>query len=359
MDSFYITLNSEPTSEFPKNTGNHFQKRIANNIQIDDGLWTAGMSSLFLPDAHQPSNPLDGIPDDAILITFQWHELTSTYEMQSRSFSFLKSHIGNSTKKVDIMQAVATAFEYSKMEKMKNKASTFKFPPRSAYNTDLTFRWEQNGDLILDNNSTSLGQMSPRISMNLLFAIQMGFILRSNDALSEIAHMNPKLGPNLKQTILKQDNGSDRYALDLENEWTIKRWGSRSRDSYWEIAPNKALYLSVASSWTFSFHDEIHPSQLIQIRSNLIQSTYFNDTMLNLLTQVLYKRENKGILHIEPTTIRYIPLRQPRVDIIEINLSDISGKAIALTTGTTSITLHFQRQNELLHHSTQFSTSRI
>ena len=178
--------------------------------------------------------------------------------------------------------------------------------------------------------------------MNLQFAMQMGFLESVRDGSQELRN----LGPNLKQTVLKQSNGSDRTALDLEKVWLDNRWGSRSRDSYWEIAPNNLVYFSAAASWTFLLHNEVmfHGSQIIQIRSNLIQSSHFNDTMLDLMTHVVYKRENKGVVHIEPTTICYIPLRQPRVDIIEITLTDISGKATVLKGGSTFITLHFKRQ---------------
>lgn len=78
---------------------------------------------------------------------------------------------------------------------------------------------------------------------------------------------------------------------------------------------------------------------MIQIRSNLIQSSIFNDTLLNLLAEVIYKRENNGIVHVEPITIRYIPVRQPIIDIIEIDLYNLLGQRIQ----PTSITLNFKR----------------
>lgn len=65
--------------------------------------------------------------------------------------------------------------------------------------------------------------------------------------------------------------------------------------------------------------------------------------MLNLLAEVIYKRENNGMVHIEPNTIRYIQVRQPIIDIIEIDLYNLFGQRIELKGGPTSITLNFKR----------------
>ena len=153
------------------------------------------------------------------------------------------------------------------------------------------------------------------------------------------------LGPNLIETVFKKADGTDRFAWDIHSEWMDKGWGSRPRDSYWAIAHNNKLYLTIAASWTFVAHTDPsqHGSQLIQIRSNLIQSSIFNDTLLNLLAEVIYKRENNGIVHVEPITIRYIPVRQPIIDIIEIDLYNLLGQRIQLKGGPTSITLNFKR----------------
>lgn len=345
MDSFYITLDSEPTNEFPNNTGNHFQKRIANNIQLDNHTWIVGMFSLFLPDVTIPCVPLNGIPNDTIVMRFHWTETensTGRPLVRARLFDLLKSHIQYGNTMTDVMHAIVNAYEYKKIQLMKDKSSTFVMSNTQHSNLDYTsliFQKLENGDITLDNSISYLGQFSPRMVMNQQFALQMGFLKSVRDGSQEIID----LGPNLKQIVLKHSNGSDRTALDLERVWLDNRWGSRSRDSYWEIAPNNLVYFSAAANWTFLLHNETmyHGVQLIRVRSNLIQSSHFNDTMLDLLTQVAYKRENKGMVHIEPTTIHYVPLRQPRVDIIEITLTDTSGKAIVLKGGHTIITLHF------------------
>lgn len=105
------------------------------------------------------------------------------------------------------------------------------------------------------------------------------------------------------------------------------------------------MYLSIAANWTFTIHTDPsqHGCQYIQIRSNLIQSSIFNDTLLNVLAEVIYKSEHSGTYQIEPNTIRYVPIRQPVIESIEIELYNLLGEKFQLAGGQTSITLHFKR----------------
>ena len=342
MDSFFITLDSTPTNEFPNNTSNHFRKRIDNNnIQLDRA-WTVGLSSLFLPDTVQPFYPLNGFPSDAELVAFHWIEKDASKSapvILDRDFTFLKSHLESSRTDSEIMYAAVNAYEYNKNKLKEGSRSIFRVSNRD---TSLMFKKLENGDVIWDNSDTYLGRFSPRLVMDQQFALQMGYLKSVSDGPT----VTIELGPNLKQTVLKDSNGRDRDSADLDRLWVENNWGTHDKDDYWLIAPNKKVYFSAAASWTFLLHNEIafHGSQILQVRSNLIQSSHFNDSTMDLLTQVSYKRSNKGILHIEPTTIRYVPLRQPRVDIIEITLEDTSGKKIPLNGGPTNITLHFLRQ---------------
>lgn len=349
MDSFYVTLTSEPSNEFPHNTTTHFQKRIANTIDLRDGPWMTGMTSLFLPDTTHLEQNLDGFPADAPLMHFEWNEVNFkpgqvVGDTFHREFDFTKSLTGQAKTTTELMHAIVTAYNHSRIQQKKDMNSKYSWS-NSQYpmltHLAFTFKWLKNGNLLMDNTYTNLGTNSPHVYIDKSFAIKMGWMTENIDGDQHEYHIRP----NLILTRLKNADGNDRYAWDLHSEWIDKGWGSRQRDRYWGIAHNKKMYLSIAANWTFVVHTDPsqHDSQFVQIRSNLIQSSIFNDMMLNVLAEVIYKRENNGMLHIEPKTIRYVPVRQPLVEVIEIALYNLLGERLQLLGGRSSITLHFKR----------------
>lgn len=349
MDSFYVTLTSEPSNEFPHNTTTHFQKRIANTISLKDGPWLAGMTNLFLPDASHLEQSLDGIPDDTPLMHFEWNEVNFkpgqvVGDDFHRTFDFTKSLMGRARTTSEMLHAIISAYDHSKLQQKKDNNSKFTWS-NSQYPllTRLSFKfdWLKNGNLFLDNEYTNLGTNSPHIYISKIFAIKMGWLTEMIDGDQHVYD----LGPNLELTRLKNADGNERYAWDLHSEWIGKGWGSRRRDSYWGIAHNNKMYLSIAASWTFLIHTDPsqHGCQYVQIRSNLTQSSIFNDTLLNVLAEAIYKSEHSGTFQVEPNIVRYVPIRQPLVESIEIALYNLFGERLQLRGERSSITLHFKR----------------
>lgn len=348
-DSFYVTVTSQPDNEFPKNTITHFQKRIANTIELKDGPWMVGMSFLFLPDASHLEQSLDGIPSNTPLIHFVWNEFNTppgqaVGQEFTRTFDFTKSLLSRAKTTSEMLHAIITGYTHSLLSQKKDINSIFsrsnsQYP--SLTRTSFKFDWLNNGNLFLDNSHTNLGSFSPHLYMSKIFAIKMGWLVEKIDGDQHIY----SLGPNLTPTYLKNADGNDRYAWDLHSEWIDKGWGSRPRDSYWGIAHNNKMYLSIAVSWTFTIHTDPsqHGSQYVQIRSNLIQSSIFNDTLINVLAEVIHKRQQSGTYQFKPNIIRYIPVRQPVIESIEIKLYNFLGEELQLRGGQTSITLHFKR----------------
>ena len=348
-DSFYVTLTSEPDNEFPNNTTTHFQKRMANSIDLKDGPWMVGMSSLFLPDASHLEQSLDGIPSNTPLIHFVWNEFNTppgqaVGQEFTRTFDFTKSLLSRAKTTSEMLHAIITGYTHSLLSQKKDNNSIFsrsnsQYP--SLTRTSFKFDWLKNGNLFLDNTHTNLGSFSPHIYISKIFAIKMGWLTERIDG-DQHEYL---IGPNLTPTYLKNADGNDRYAWDLHSEWIDKGWGSRRRDSYWGVAHNNKMYLSIAASWTFTIHTDPtqHGSQYVQIRSNLIQSSIFNNTLLNILAEAVYKSQQSGTYRIEPHIIRYMPVRQPVIEHIDIELYNFLGEKLQLLGGQSSITLHFKR----------------
>ena len=87
-----------------------------------------------------------------------------------------------------------------------------------------------------------------------------------------------------------------------------------------------------------------HDVQLLHVLSHVVGSSIVNDTITGLLAEVVYKREDKGLIHIEPNIVRYMDVRSPFIEIIAISLLDSTGNPISITGGKSSITLHFKRE---------------
>ena len=51
--SFYVTLTSSKSNEFPNNSPSHFQWRLPQAIMLT-GKWKVGLASLSLPGAPNP-----------------------------------------------------------------------------------------------------------------------------------------------------------------------------------------------------------------------------------------------------------------------------------------------------------------
>lgn len=348
-DSFYVTLTSEPDNEFPNNTTTHFQKRLSNTIDLKDGPWMVGMSNIFLPDASHLEQSLNGIPDDHPLIHFEWNEVNFppgqvVGDNFHRTFNFTKSLMGQAKSTSEMLHAIITGYTHSLLNQRKDNNSKFSWP-NSQYPslTRLSFKfdWLKNGNLFLDNTHTNLGTNSPHLYVDKTFAIKMGWLTEQIDG----DQHDYFIGPNLIPTYLKNADGNDRYAWDLHSEWIDKGWGSRRRDSYWGVAHNNKMYLSIAANWTFTIHTDPtqHGCQYVQIRSNLIQSSIFNNTLLNVLAEIIYKSEHSGTFQVQPINVRYAPIRQPLVESIEIALYNLLGDKFQLIGERSTITLHFKR----------------
>ena len=211
---------------------------------------------------------------------------------------------------------------------------------------DLTFKWKTDGDLLLDNSVTYLGSLGPYAIFDVFFALKMGWLVRKENEY--------ELGPNLKFAILKHTDGTDRQSTDLDAIWIGAGLGKRFLTSYWGIFKSTQLYLSIAASWTFLLHSNDNPHQsssMVQVYSDIVKSNIVNDKLLGLLAETSYKKEDNGIVHIQPTNIRYIGILNNTIDYIAIYFQGQSGQPIHLTGGKSTITLHFTREARKLQES--------
>ena len=342
--SFYVTLDSLPTAEFPHNTNSVFQKRLPILLDMTRPGWRVAMSSLFLPDAgNQIMMESHGIRGDVDVVEIQLDSIDSDGDIGTQTIDITQKSIidkvGIDATPRQIMRMIVGTYEYERLDRSRGLTYVHTVPSHPNLNRlDLQFKWKVNGDLLLDNSKTYLGSLGPNISFHVFIALKMKWLVKKGNGY--------ELGPNLSYEILKHSDGTNRLATDLDAIWVGELQGRRPLTSYWGILKDKYLYISVAANWTFRVHSntEQHDVQLLRIHSNIVESSIVNDTVSDLLAEVVYKRQDKGLIHIEPNIVRYTDVRLPYIDIVEISLLDSTGQPIRITGGKTSITLHFKRR---------------
>ena len=102
--SFYVTLTSSKTSEFPNNSPNHFKFRLPQALWLTR-KWKVGLASLYLPGVLNP------IPH---VVTSHPISTTPTHVATPKQFSYKKlSNLYKGTSTDIMFQQYAKAFKSS------------------------------------------------------------------------------------------------------------------------------------------------------------------------------------------------------------------------------------------------------
>ena len=213
-NSFYITLTSSKTQEFPENSPSHFQYRLPQTLWLP-GKWKLGVASVFLPGTPNP------IPH---VVTFHTipsltvhHETEQQFAKPFASRSLLHLYKGTNT---DIMfQQYAKAFKSSQSQEFLSKLKQTDLPEATTGFDFLSkvFRWmaedlnkklptgyqfEDNHDrwridvsaqdnyttwLLRHYNIDSTNRKSvPYLAINFIIAKQMGWVIETASNVFEV-----------------------------------------------------------------------------------------------------------------------------------------------------------------------------
>ena len=88
--------------------------------------------------------------------------------------------------------------------------------------------------------------------------------------------------------------------------------------------------------------------RVLRILSNICDSSVIGDDRKNVLGEakvdaVIAECQQ----YYEPALLRYVPLRDRELDVIEITLDDLNGNIVDLGIGITSVVLHFKRRGDI------------
>ena len=88
--------------------------------------------------------------------------------------------------------------------------------------------------------------------------------------------------------------------------------------------------------------------RVVRILTNICDSSVVGDDRTNVLGEAkVDAMMAEGQQYYEPTHLRYVPLRERELDVIEIILDDLNGSIVNLGLGITSVVLHFKRRGAI------------
>ena len=107
----------------------------------------------------------------------------------------------------------------------------------------------------------------------------------------------------------------------------------------WEI-------IGLESGW---FEQAFSPKyRVVRILSNICDSSVVGDDRVNVLGEAKVDAVMaEGQQYYEPTHLRYVPLRDRELDVIEITLDNLNGNIVDLGIGITSVVLHFKQRGDI------------
>lgn len=340
-ESFYVTLDSNKTKEFPNDTSSSFKKRLPVLLDLTKPGWKVGLHSILLPTELNQSITLSAISGSTILVTLRWlHQELDDYTRKEEILDIPKSTLLPTTKSMSPMELMQLIIEQYQNKKFNDAIPDDHFVTYGTHDVvnlnrmEIVFKWLPNGNLLIDNSETRLltYNVTPTLKFHVLLAVNMGWLVYEKGKY--------KLGPNLRYStqVYNYDYYVIRPPLDMNEILRVTGQGGTTTE-YWVIVKNY-LFLSVAVNWTVMLQDK---TELVRVYSNVTESSIINDGIASLLAEVNYKREETGLIRpLQHHHIRYNHLRQALFEFISIVLLNVHGEPVHITGSPTSITLHFK-----------------
>ena len=324
MNEFFMTLPSYKRTEFPKNQPHSFKVRLPDHLpfEYDSDEWSVGLSSISLPDAKVDLKPLvgahKGVGDDTLLMaTWKYVQKGSTRQNKAGTGTVRVKDIADQPNIVDGVTLIMTLFNLLDQKRVQS------LPQNTEQNeTDYPdYTWKTNaGEQELTLLSSGEMDVRAKLFIHVTLATKMGWIVHDGSTYS--------LGPNLLM------------------EW---KTGGRPQSGVAFTVADDMLELSNGCEWRVgninnAFRSVIgNPNRIFHVYSNIGKSTIVGDQITDLLREIRYVREGKGINYFEPLHIHYHEVRNKNVEIIEIQISETDGTLVDFGHGETTVTLRFKK----------------
>ena len=345
---FYVTLPSHSNrGEFPNNQANWFKIRLPQPLQLGGDQWYVGLSSISLPDT--------GV--DIFQLVPRGHAVfgNSGYRKTSSATKFENFNMKMEDLKDDpsIVNGVTFMKAYLRWldQKMTQSFETFygSVTDDGGKHTCALFKW--NGEnLQIDNKNVARKKLTgagstlmPHFAVNGVLAEKMGWFKETKNGV----FVKWELGTNLKMSYI---DGK----VPSKNEIDFK--DASGNPLYWKVTKDSNditwIWLNMKVNWEFinlnvAFRSIVkEPTRSLHVYSNVGGSSIVGNRITDLLREIKFKREGRGVFYFEPLHIQYLPVRYEVIEFIEVQVAETSGAGgdlVKFVEGNTILTLHFKK----------------
>ena len=375
-----LTLISDPTDEFPKNTNNSFKVRLPEPLSLQGEGWYASLMSLTVPDEGQSNAVIASDPHTKVIrykhpiSTRKW---TDTGDPSTSGYESIYTSL--STKMIELeeimntTQIVSTGSQFWKrvMHTLHNKIMTEVM--KDQWNASVA---EADRKPIVFVNKHGMPQLSWKGESLVIEAIAKKNLMNNRQVSMVEFYINVDIA--LKFGLLRRKTGKTGYATsdfvlgpNLQYSLPTKTYdettqpvGSRYRTYYnWEgdvyegvnfigsafsimTADNvKWLRLFPAFEWQLNNLDASFEKivgtrkRTVMVYSDLVESTVVGSGKYPLLREVQLLRTGDGESTAEPLHHQWIKLRGQQMDIVEVEIASTAGPLTILPPGKTIVTI--------------------
>ena len=375
-----LTLISDPTDEFPKNTNNSFKVRLPEPLSLQGEGWYASLMSLTVPDEGQSNAVIASDPHTKVIrykhpiSTRKW---TDTGDPSTSGYESINTAL--STKMIELeeimnaTQIVSTGSQFWKrvMQTLHNKIMTevmnhqWKMQVAERDRKPIVFvnkhgipqlSWKGESlviEAIAKKNLMNNRQVSMvEFYINVDIALKFG-LLRRKTGKTGYATSDFVLGPNLQYSLPTKTYDESTGPVGRQYR-TYYNWegdvyeGVNFISSAFSIitADNvKWLRLFPAFEWQLNNLDASFEKivgtrkRTVMIYSDLVESTVVGSGKFPLLREVQLLRTGDGESTAEPLHHQWIKLRGQQLVIVEVEIASTAGPLTILPPGKTIVTI--------------------
>ena len=211
--------------------------------------------------------------------------------------------------------------------------------------TCVLFKW-QGENLQMDNTHVGRkkggGTLMPHFAVNGVLAEKMGWFKETQKDVWE-------LGTNLKMSYI-----DGKVPTKSESDFKDKK--GNPLPLYWQVTEDnnkiKWIWLSLRVNWEFinlnvAFRTIVkEPTRSLHVYSNVGGSSIVGNRVTDVLREIKFKREGRGVVYFEPVHIQYLPVRYEVIEFIEVQVAETTGAGrdlVKFAEGDAILTLHFKK----------------